>query len=371
MAIAINQIKYDGIEYAIAHSAYAECADAAATQAKVANLVTDGDTSNNGFTLIKGVTVNVKFTNTNTAASPTLNVQGSGAKSIFYKGAAVPTSFLQSGRTYTLTYDGTNWTVVGDITAVTNSGPTLAWGTTSTIGTVDGVELKVTMPANPNTDTDTHYTTGLYVGASGAKSNAATSNGATYLKLYDNSTSRASFLIKGTGATTVSSDANGNITINSTDTNTNTDTLVTQAYSTTSSSYPLLMSATAGVSSTSSRGAVTAIVNNQLYANPSTGQLTAATFYATSDKRLKENIVEYAPTKTILDLPVYKYNFISDSTKKIHIGCLAQDLQEICPELVSTNENGYLSINESKIVYLLLDEVKKLKAELDELKAKA
>lgn len=53
----------------------------------------------------------------------------------------------------------------------------------------------------------------------------------------------------------------------------NTDTKVTQAYSTTNNSYPLLFSATAGVSSTSSRGATTAIVNNAIYANPSTGNL--------------------------------------------------------------------------------------------------
>ena len=59
---------------------------------------------------------------------------------------------------------------------------------------------------------------------------------------------------------------------------TNTDTKVTQAYSTTSNSYPLLMTATAGISSTSSRGATTSILNNQIYANPSTGTITATAF---------------------------------------------------------------------------------------------
>jgi hypothetical protein len=56
------------------------------------------------------------------------------------------------------------------------------------------------------------------------------------------------------------------------------------------------------------------------------------------------------------------------NTGNHQIGCLAQDLQEICPEIVNTDENGYLSINESKIVYLLLQEVKKLRKEVDELK---
>ncbi len=58
----------------------------------------------------------------------------------------------------------------------------------------------------------------------------------------------------------------------------NTDTKVTQAYSTTNNSYPLLMTATSGISSTSGRGENTAILNNQIYANPSTGTITAKTF---------------------------------------------------------------------------------------------
>jgi hypothetical protein len=98
------------------------------------------------------------------------------------------------------------------------------------------------------------------------------------------------------------------------------------------------------------------------------GTIKTGTFIASSDKRLKENITPYNCEKSILDLPVYKYSFISDENKKEHIGCLAQDLQEICPEIVNTDDKGYLSIEESKIVYLLLEEVKKLREEIDELK---
>lgn len=101
------------------------------------------------------------------------------------------------------------------------------------------------------------------------------------------------------------------------------------------------------------------------------GKVSAVTFSASSDKRLKENIIKYESEKSILDLPVYEYNFIKDEKKEKQIGCLAQDLQEICPEIVSTKEDGYLSIQESKIVYLLLEEVKKLKQEVEELKKKS
>ena len=104
--------------------------------------------------------------------------------------------------------------------SVTNNAPTLAWGASSTIGTIGGTALTVKMPGNPNTDT--HWTTGLFIGASNTKVNAAATN--PYIKLYDNDTKRAEFKITGSGATTVTSDANGNITISSTDTNTDTNT---------------------------------------------------------------------------------------------------------------------------------------------------
>ena len=97
-----------------------------------------------------------------------------------------------------------------------------------------------------------------------------------------------------------------------------------------------------------------------------TGTMTAQSFNATSDRRLKENIVDYVCEKSILDLPVKKFDFIEG--RKNQIGCIAQDLQEICPEIVSEGSDGYLAIQESKIVYLLLQEVKKLRKEVDELK---
>lgn len=58
------------------------------------------------------------------------------------------------------------------------------------------------------------------------------------------------------------------------------DTKVTQAYSASSGSYPLLMSATSGTTSTSSRGATTSILNNQIYANPYSGIIYSNSFTA-------------------------------------------------------------------------------------------
>ena len=97
------------------------------------------------------------------------------------------------------------------------------------------------------------------------------------------------------------------------------------------------------------------------------GEVTSGTFNATSDKRLKENIKPFECEKSILDLPVYTFNFKSDKEKNIHVGCLAQDLKEICPEIVHEDSNGYLSIEETKLVYLLIQEVGKLQKEIEKL----
>ena len=107
-------------------------------------------------------------------------------------------------------------------------------------------------------------------------------------------------------------------------------------------------------------GDQTKIAGNKTF----TGNITANVFYATSDKRLKENIVDYKPEKSILDIPVKEYTFIGDDKK--HIGFIAQDLQEAFPELVTKRIDGYLAIEESKLIYLLIDEVKKLKEKIGE-----
>ena len=95
-------------------------------------------------------------------------------------------------------------------------------------------------------------------------------------------------------------------------------------------------------------------------------KVNAYVFNASSDRRLKENIKDYKCKKSILDLPIKEFDYKKTGTHSI--GCIAQDLQEICPEIVNTDKDGYLSIQENKLVYLLLQEVKQLKAEIDKLK---
>ena len=100
----------------------------------------------------------------------------------------------------------------------------------------------------------------------------------------------------------------------------------------------------------------------------SSGRIVACGFGTSSDLRLKQNIKSYKAEKSILDLDVKEFEYINDATHKKHIGAIAQDVQEICPEIVYEDANGYLNIEENKLVYLLLNEVKELKKEIKRLK---
>ena len=78
---------------------------------------------------------------------------------------------------------------------------------------ISGTDVDLYAPTN----TDTHWTTKLVVGASDtASANAAASNGNVYLNIFDNSTLRNAHKISGTNGVSVTSDSSGNITITGT-----------------------------------------------------------------------------------------------------------------------------------------------------------
>lgn len=95
---------------------YASCPTAEGTAAKVATL------SSGTLTLSAGATVAVKFTNANTASSPTLNVSSTGAKSIRLNGSALTSSeyYWVAGAVVTFVYDGSYWNI-SDASALTKA----------------------------------------------------------------------------------------------------------------------------------------------------------------------------------------------------------------------------------------------------------
>lgn len=146
------------------------CSTAAATAAKVVTI------EDPGWTLQKGSCIAVKFTATNTNTTPTLNVNNTGAKSIYYGEAASTTAGGTVGGTtnrYTYyVYDGTYWVWLGhsrdanDNTLVSQSGSTTAsWrkvllhytqdaSATAAVGSVTNVVYGTTgVSVQPSTNT--------------------------------------------------------------------------------------------------------------------------------------------------------------------------------------------------------------------------
>ena len=50
------------------------------------------------------------------------------------------------------------------------------------------------------------------------------------------------------------------------------------------------------------------------------------------------------------------------------MGLIAQEVESIVPEVVSTNEDGYKSVDYAKLVPLLIESIKAQQKEIEELK---
>jgi hypothetical protein len=102
--------------------------------------------------------------------------------------------------------------------------------------------------------------------------------------------------------------------------------------------------------------------------------------FSTSDKRLKENI---KPLNSALD-KVLQINGVSfdwkplteEEKKTIHgneghdVGVIAQEIEEVLPEVVTTRDSGYKAVKYEKIVPLLIEAIKEQQQQINELKEK-
>ena len=102
-------------------------------------------------------------------------------------------------------------------------------------------------------------------------------------------------------------------------------------------------------------------------------------FYS-SDKRLKENIIPIDnPIEKVLQLSGVEFDWkplTEEERKTIHpneghdIGIIAQELEEVLPELVTTRDTGYKAVKYDKIVALLIEAIKEQQKQIDDLKDK-
>ena len=86
-----------------------------------------------------------------------------------------------------------------------------------------------------------------------------------------------------------------------------------------------------------------------------------------SDARLKANIVSLGSTLAkLLLIDGKRYTMKKDGKQKI--GVLAQDIQKVFPELVTTDDKDMLAVNYQGLVPVLINALKEQQSEIDELK---
>ena len=119
---------------------------------------------------------------------------------------------------------------------------------------------------------------------------------------------------------------------------------------------------------------------HNLYVNGSVVATADVTAFSTSDKRLKENIKQ-------IEKPLDKIKKINGVTfdwreltkeeeeqkfqlnRGADIGVIAQEVEEILPEIVTTREKtGYKAVKYEKLTALLIEAVKEQQTQIEELK---
>ena len=99
------------------------------------------------------------------------------------------------------------------------------------------------------------------------------------------------------------------------------------------------------------------------------GDVISPNFYSQSDLALKQNIVTIKnPLDKLMGISGVNFKWKSDKSKAV--GIIAQDVEKVLPEAVSTDGNGYKVVAYDSLIPLLIESVKSLKAELDLLKKK-
>ena len=109
------------------------------------------------------------------------------------------------------------------------------------------------------------------------------------------------------------------------------------------------------------------------------GSLYATYFYGTSDRRLKENIkdLDLNCLDLVNNINLREFSWKADKEHKPTIGAVAQELRQVLPEKYvhefiggQETDDEYLSINDSKLVYLLIGAIQEQQKEIESLKAK-
>ncbi len=98
------------------------------------------------------------------------------------------------------------------------------------------------------------------------------------------------------------------------------------------------------------------------------GDVTADAFVYSSDERLKTDFLSFTDrSQNVLGLGTYQYTW--KDTGADDFGVIAQEVEEVFPELVITGEDGYKAVDYAQLVVPLLEVTKQQQAHIDQLQA--
>jgi hypothetical protein len=99
----------------------------------------------------------------------------------------------------------------------------------------------------------------------------------------------------------------------------------------------------------------------------STLAISAPDFNSTSDSRLKENVVSVSDALGKVNR-LRGVNFNWKDSGKYSMGLIAQEVEEVLPEVVSTASDGHKSVSYQSMVGVLIEAIKEQQKQIDQLK---
>jgi hypothetical protein len=302
------------------------------TTGTVANARTTAATANGASTIV------LRGTSGEFAAGAVTGTSfsGNGSALTAINASAITTGTLDNARTSAASANGASTIVVRDSNG--SFAGNVITGTTGTFTSVSGNGVALTAINASNISSGT---------IANARTTAASTNGAS---------------------TIVTRDANGSFTANVGTFTTVAGTLSTAAQTNITSVGSL------GSTQISSLGVGTA-------ASGTTGEIRATnnvTAFYSSDERLKDNVqvITNALAKVLQIRGVeFDWNNLTEPedgyfVRKHDIGVIAQEIEKVLPEVVAIRENGIKAVKYDRIIPLLIEAIKELKAEVDALKGK-
>jgi len=338
----------------------------------IANARTTANTSNSASTIVVR-DANGAFEGGNVTAA---NFIGGGTTITSINASNISSGTIANARTSAASANGANTIVARD-----SSGDFEVDGITANWFTGNGANISAINGSNVTSGT-----------VANARTTAATANGASTIVLRGASGEFAAGAITGTSFTgsgsgltsipnsaTTAASANGASTIVTRDANgsftANVGTFTTVAGTLSTAAQTNITSVgSLGSTQISSLGVGTA-------ASGTTGEIRATnnvTAFYSSDERLKDNVqvITNALAKVLQIRGVeFDWNNLTEPedgyfVRKHDIGVIAQEVEKVLPEVVAIRENGIKAVKYDRIVPLLIEAIKELKAEVDALKGK-